>query len=111
MSLFLSLQSSLAHSAALAAKSVSNVVLRRRDLLIEQMKHLLSSHLKGSLHTTPLSGMYLFHDSLPDTVEAFFACFCVFLMEMYLCLQPPTLDKLCDTENVIEKCVIHSVCF
>jgi hypothetical protein len=66
--LFLSLQRSLAHSAALAAKSAGNAVLRRRDLLIEQMKR-LSSHLKGSLRTAPLSGTYVFHDSLPDTVE------------------------------------------
>jgi hypothetical protein len=58
---FLSLQCSLSHSAALAAKSAGNAVLRRRDLLIEQMKR-LSSHLKGSLRTAPLSGTYLFHD-------------------------------------------------
>jgi hypothetical protein len=55
---------------SLAAKSAGNAVLRRGDLLIEQMKRLSSSHLKGSLRTTPLSGTYLFHDSLPDTVEA-----------------------------------------
>jgi hypothetical protein len=66
--LFLSLQRSLAHSAALAAKSAGNAVLRWRDLLIQQMQRLSSSHLKGSLRTAPLSGTYLFHDSLPDTV-------------------------------------------
>jgi hypothetical protein len=65
---FLSLQRSLAHSAALAAKSAGKAMLRRRDLLIQQMQ-VSSSHLKGSLHTAPLSGTYLFHDSLPDTVE------------------------------------------
>jgi hypothetical protein len=47
--LFLSLQCSLAHSAALAAKSAGNAMLQRRDLLIEQMKRLSSSHLKASL--------------------------------------------------------------
>jgi hypothetical protein len=35
--LLLSLQRSLAHSAALAAKSAVNAELRRRDLLIQQM--------------------------------------------------------------------------
>jgi hypothetical protein len=68
--LFLSLQCSLAHSVALPAKSAGNAVLRRRDLRIEQMKRLSSSHLKGSLRTASLSGTYLFHDSLPDMVEA-----------------------------------------
>jgi hypothetical protein len=63
--LFLSLQRSLAHSAALAVKSAGNAVLRRIDLVIQQMKRLSSSHLKGSLHTAPLGGTYLFHDSLP----------------------------------------------
>jgi hypothetical protein len=50
--LFLSLQRSPAHSAT---KSAGNAVLRRRDLLIEQMKCLSSSHLKGSLRTAPSS--------------------------------------------------------
>jgi hypothetical protein len=49
--LFLSLQRFLAYSAALADKSAGNAVLRRRDLLIQQMKRLSSSHLKGSLRT------------------------------------------------------------
>jgi hypothetical protein len=53
--LFLSLQRSLAHPAALAAKSAGNTVLQRRDLLIQQMKRLSSPHLKGSLRTAPLS--------------------------------------------------------
>jgi hypothetical protein len=45
--LVFSLHRSLRHSADLAAKSAGNVVLQRRDHLLEQKKQVSSAHLKG----------------------------------------------------------------
>jgi hypothetical protein len=47
-----------------------NTVLRRRDLLHDDLKQVYSTHLRGTLQTAPLSGPYLFHDLLPDAIEA-----------------------------------------